>query len=85
MTPVRLIPLAALLLSGCAVGDAIGTGIAAIGDGTKYIVDRVGDEPAAGTAPQQAAPAAAPAPAPAADSRTVTAAPSSSIEVEPLD
>ncbi|MEO3431958.1 hypothetical protein [Inquilinus sp. CAU 1745] len=41
----RLLPIV-LLLSGCAVADAFNTGVAAIADGTKYVVDRVSGEPA---------------------------------------
>lgn len=52
----RLLPIV-LLLSGCAVADAFNTGVAAIADGTKYVVDRIGGEqapadgPGAGTPP----------------------------------
>ncbi|HET8726346.1 MAG TPA: hypothetical protein VFO41_02445 [Alphaproteobacteria bacterium] len=84
---VRFLPVL-LLLSGCAVGEAIGTGIAAVGDGTKYVIKKIDGEPTsdAGTAPAGHSAPPAPEPAPAtADSPTVRSAPTAPIEVEPLD
>lgn len=71
-----------LLLSGCAIVDALGTGFSAVGDGTKYLVDKIDD--------RGAVPAATPSPAqpvPRADGSgpVITPAPSDTIEVVPLD
>src|SRR3546814_17070136 len=59
---IRLVPLIAVLLSGCAVGDALGTGMSAIGDGAKYLAGQVSEPEAqpqpAGQAPASPAPAA---------------------------
>lgn len=74
-----------LLLSGCAIVDALGTGFSAVGDGTKYLVDKMGSQGQPGTAP-----AGGPTPA-RAESRVdgggplITPAPTDTIEVVPLD
>lgn len=80
----RLLPII-LLLSGCAVADAFNTGVAAIADGTKYVVDRMSGEPApadgssgppAGTSTGESAPTGGP---------TIQPAPAGTVETAPLN
>lgn len=82
---LRLLPIV-LLLSGCAVADAFNTGVAAIADGTKYVVDRISGEPgpadgspgapASGTATGATGPTGGP---------TIQPAPAGSVETAPLN
>lgn len=85
--PPRLLPLIVLFLSGCgALGDALGTGIAAAGDATKYVVGKLQEGDDAGSPPAgTGTPAAAPASAEPVGGPTVTSAPAGRVEVQPLD
>ncbi|HEV7368284.1 hypothetical protein [Arenibaculum sp.] len=81
--------LAVATLSGCGVAELIASGAS---DGTKYVIRRIDEREAAGTAPGTAAapsavsPAASPAAAPEAEPPTTAAAPVIPVtRGEPLD